>query len=50
MRMDGLNQESSLRCDFLSLMFERKLTRKVGSLSEEKLSQLDDALAYALGL
>ena len=47
---DGLNQESSLRCDFLSLMFERKLTRKVGSPSEEKLSQLDDALAYALGL
>ena len=47
---DGLDQERALRCDFLSLMFKRKLTRKVGSLSEEKLSQLDDALAYALGL
>ncbi len=47
---DGLVQESSLRCDFLSLMFKRKLARKVGSLSEEKLNQLDHALGYALGL
>lgn len=47
---DGLSQESSLRCDFLSLMFKAKLNRKVGSLSEAKLAELDQALVYALGL
>lgn len=47
---DGLPRESSVRCDFLTLMFKRKLTHFVGTLSDERLAQLDRALAYALDL
>jgi len=45
---DGLPQESSIRCDFLTLMFKRKLTHFVGALSQAKQTDLDRALAYAL--
>jgi mRNA-degrading endonuclease toxin of MazEF toxin-antitoxin module len=47
---DGLPQESSIRCDFLTLMFKAKLTYFVGTLSREKVDQLDHALKYALQL
>ena len=47
---DGLPRDSSLRCDFLTLMFKRKLTQFVGNLSSEKLKDLNRALRYALDL
>ena len=45
---DGLPLESAIRCDFLTLMFKRKLTHFVGTLSAEKRRNLDRALRYAL--
>lgn len=47
---DGLPQESSIRCDFLTLMWKSKLTYFVATLSPEKQQQLDRALSYALQL
>jgi len=47
---DGLPRDSAVRCDFLTLMFKRKLTHFVGSLSADKLKQLNRALQYALDL
>lgn len=47
---DGLPRDSSLRCDFLTLMFKKKLTHFVGTLSSEKLKDLNRALRYALDL
>jgi mRNA interferase MazF len=47
---DGLPRESAVRCDFLTLMFKRKLTHFVGGLSADKLKQLNRALLYALEL
>lgn len=47
---DGLPRTSSVRCDFLTLMFKNKLTHFVGTLSADKLSDLNRALAVALDL
>jgi mRNA interferase MazF len=47
---DGLPRDSAVRCDFLTLMFKRKLTHFVGALSTDKLKQLNHALRYALDL
>lgn len=47
---DGLPRESAIRCDFLTLMFKRKLTHFITSLSSTKLDELNDALRYALDL
>lgn len=47
---EGLPRESAIRCDFLMLMFKRKLTRFVSTLSAEKIQQLNRALSYALEL
>jgi mRNA-degrading endonuclease toxin of MazEF toxin-antitoxin module len=47
---DGLPRDSSIRCDFLTLMFKRKLTHFVGRLTAKKLNELDRAVQYALGL
>ena len=47
---DGFPQESSIRCDFLTLMFKTKLTHFAGALSEDKETGLNRALAYALQL
>ena len=47
---DGFPRECAIRCDFLTLMFKRKLTHFVGTLSAEKLRYLDRALHYALEL
>ena len=47
---DGLPQESSIRCDFLMLMFKKKLTHFVAALSPNKEEELSRALRYALQL
>src|SRR5258706_14818526 len=47
---EGLPLGSAVRCDFLTLMFKRKLTHFVGTLSSEKLKNLDRPLNYALDL
>jgi mRNA interferase MazF len=47
---DGLPQDSSIRCDFLTLMFKTKLTHFVGTLSQDKQRELSNALHYALQL
>ena len=47
---DGLPRASAVRCDFLTLLFKQKLTHFVGSLSADKLKQLNQALEYALEL
>lgn len=47
---EGLPRQSAMRCDFLALMFKRKLTRFVGTLSPAKLVELRRALTVALEL
>jgi mRNA-degrading endonuclease toxin of MazEF toxin-antitoxin module len=47
---DGLPRESTIRCDFLTLMFKSKLTHFVATLSADKLRDLNSALHYALEL
>jgi len=47
---DGLFHPSAIRCDFLTLMFKRKLTHFVGTLSPTKIRELNRALRYALEL
>jgi mRNA interferase MazF len=47
---EGVPRESAARCDFLMLMFKRKLTGYVGSLTAAKIRELDRALTLALDL
>jgi len=47
---EGLPRLSSVRCDFLALMFKRKLTTFVASLPPRKLAELNRALAVAIDL
>jgi mRNA interferase MazF len=47
---EGLKHESSIHCDELVSIPKSSLTHFVGSLSSEKIKQLDDALRIALGL
>jgi mRNA interferase MazF len=47
---EGLPKESSIRCDFLTLMMKSRLTYFVGTLSLEKQRELGRALNYALQL
>lgn len=47
---EGLPRTSAIRCDFLTLMFKRKLTGFVGSLPARKVAELNRALAVALEL
>lgn len=47
---EGLPHPSSVRCDFLCLMFKSRLTTYVGSLGPAALSRLDRALAVAIDL
>ena len=47
---DGLPHDSSIRCDFLTLLFKQKLTHFVGTLSAAKMKELNRALRYALEL
>jgi mRNA-degrading endonuclease toxin of MazEF toxin-antitoxin module len=46
----GLRRRSAIRCDFLMLLFKRRLTQFVGTLSPSKSRELDQALAVALDL
>jgi mRNA interferase MazF len=47
---DGLPRASAARCDFLMLMFKRRLTDFLGTLSRPKIGDLNRALAVALEL
>jgi mRNA interferase MazF len=47
---DGLPRTSAVRCDFLTLMFKSRLTQFVGTLSLEKVQELNRALMVALDL
>jgi len=47
---DGLPRTSAVRCDFLALMFKSRLTQFVGTLSPEKVGELNRALLVALDL
>jgi mRNA interferase MazF len=47
---DGLPRDSAIRCDFLTLMFKRKLTGLVATLSASRQAELKRALALALQL
>lgn len=47
---EGLPRTSSIRCDFLTLMFKSKLTGFVSTLVGPKLSELNRALLVALEL
>lgn len=46
----GLPRASSIRCDFLMLLFKSHLKFRSGSLSADKIAELDEALAVALDL
>ena len=46
----GLPHICAIRCDFLMLMFKKKLTHLAGSLPTHKVRELDAALRYALEL
>jgi mRNA-degrading endonuclease toxin of MazEF toxin-antitoxin module len=46
----GLPRISAVRCDFLALMFKRKLSMFVGSLSPFQIEELNRALAISLDL
>ena len=47
---DGLPYDSAIRCDFLALMFKRRLTGFVGTLSGAKREELRRTLSCALQL
>ena len=47
---DGVPRASSVRCDFLTLMFKGKLTGFVATLSSPKQAELKQALGHALQL
>ncbi|MGH8514626.1 MAG: type II toxin-antitoxin system PemK/MazF family toxin [Gammaproteobacteria bacterium] len=47
---EGLPRTSAVRCDFLALIFKRKLTAFVSALPAHKVSELNRALAIALDL
>ncbi|HLJ46172.1 MAG TPA: type II toxin-antitoxin system PemK/MazF family toxin [Bryobacteraceae bacterium] len=47
---EGLKHPSSLHCDELVSLPKSALTQYVGGLGSEKLTELDAALALALGL
>lgn len=47
---EGLKHDSAIHCDELVSLLKTALTDYVGSLSPEKLAQLDHALAVALDL
>jgi mRNA interferase MazF len=47
---EGLKHESSVHCDALMSIPRSALTHYVGSLSHEKLQEVDEALKIALSL
>jgi mRNA interferase MazF len=49
-RREGLAETSVVNCDWIVTLRKERLQRRIGNLSGEKLSALDDALRFALGL
>lgn len=47
---EGLKHDSAIRCDEIVSLPKSKLTNFIGSLSEQKLGELDQALKIALEL
>ena len=47
---EGLKHSSAIRCDELISILKSRLTDYVGTISEEKLSSLGQALSIALGI
>jgi mRNA interferase MazF len=47
---EGMKHDSWIQCDGLTSVRRNELTRYVGSLSNEKLAEVDHALAMALDL
>ena len=47
---EGLKQDSSIYCDELVSITKKSLTNFIGTLSDEKLIQLDKALSITLAL
>lgn len=47
---DGLPRRCSVRCDYLTLLFKKKLAGFVATLTPQKMTELDRALRYALDL
>lgn len=47
---EGLPQPCVANADAIAAISRRRLTNRAGSLSEEKLAALDDALRFALDL
>ena len=47
---DGVPRQSSIRGDFLTLMFKKKPTTFVGNVPEARRAELKQALAHALQL
>jgi mRNA interferase MazF len=47
---EGLPRNCGIRCDFLTLMFKRKLTAFVSTLPIHKQAELNTALSHALQL
>lgn len=45
---EGLKHDSSIRCDELTSLPKSKLTNFIGSLSEQKIRELNEALKIAL--
>lgn len=45
---EGLPRQGAIRCDFLTLLFKKKLAHLAGTLPAAKVKQLNAALAYAL--
>jgi mRNA interferase MazF len=49
-RAEGLARTSVVNCDWLITLKKPRLLERIGVLPASKLSQLDDALRFALGL
>lgn len=47
---EGLPKASVINCDWLVTLPKQQLDQRIGTLSESKLQQLDEALKFALGL
>jgi mRNA interferase MazF len=47
---EGLKHQSAIRCDELFSILKSRLTDYVGTLSERKLYELEQALSIALGI
>ncbi len=47
---EGLPQACVANADAIAVVSRRRLTNRAGTLSEEKLAALDDALRFALDL